>query len=180
MGMQGDGGGVSEGETAKDPIDFQVTDLLTGSVTSGTLFSVSSDLQSGSWSWAGGTFALSALTFDFSIRINSPFTVQQGTADLQVRNGVVTVADGTGMFAGVFPGVGSAGSFSVPLVSSFALDYNLGNFNGDPLKVQFTLGNSGSTCIVPEPDTALLAGFISVLLLVWSPLTRRRRVSGRQ
>jgi hypothetical protein len=31
--------------------------------------------------------------------------VQQGTADLQVTNGVITVSDGTGMFAGIFPTV---------------------------------------------------------------------------
>ena len=113
MGMEGDGGGVSEGETAQDPIDFQVTNLVTGAITTGTLFSVSSDLQRGSWSWSNNTFVLNASDFDFSIRIDSPFTVQQGTADLQVRNGVITTSDGTGMFAGIFPGVGSPGNFSV-------------------------------------------------------------------
>lgn len=166
MGMEGDGGGVTEGETAKDPIDFHVTDLLTGLVTDGTLFTVSSDLEHGTWTWNGGTFALNASDFDFSIAIDSPFTVQQGTANLQVRNGVITVSSGTGMFAGLFPSVGGAGNFSVPFGSSFALDYNLGSFNGDPLAVTFTLGDSGSSCTIPEPSSAGLSGLAALLLIL--------------
>jgi hypothetical protein len=148
-----------------DPIDFQVIDLMTGAVKTGTLFDVSSDLQDGgSWSWGGGAFALNASNFDFSISLNSPYTVQQGTADLRVRNGIITTSDGSGMFAGIFPAVGTPGNFSVPFGNNFPIDYNLGNFNGDPLDVEFTFGNSGLACTVPEPSFVfLLGGLLSVL-----------------
>jgi MYXO-CTERM domain-containing protein len=98
---------------------------------------------------------LNATNFDFSISVNSPFTVQHGTAVLQVRNGIITVSTGTGMFANLFPTVGSAGNFLIPFTTHFSLDYNLGNFNGDPLAVQFTLANSGSAMarIDSDPST---------------------------
>jgi PEP-CTERM motif len=145
-----------------DPVDFKVTDLKTGVVTSGSLFSVSSDMGgSGSFSWDTGTFDLNASDFDFSIRIDSPFTVQQGTADLKVDNGLITVSAGTGMFAGLFPAVGSSGDFTIPFDNNFVLDYNLGDFNGDPLAAQFFLGGSGQACFIPEPATwaMMMLGF---------------------
>ena len=156
-----------------DPISFQVTDLTSGAVTAGTLFDVSSDLGVGSWTWGSGTFALNAMDFDFSIRMNSPFTVQQGTADLQVRNGIITTSDGTGMFAGIFPAVGTPGTFSIPFGSNFSIDYNLGSFSGHPVDVLFTLGDSGSACAVPEPATAALMGIAAALLLAGA--TRRTK-----
>jgi hypothetical protein len=156
-----------------DPIAFQVTDLTTGQITTGTLFSSSTDLQgTGSWSWESGTFALNASYFDFDISIDSPFTLQQGTADLQVRNGLITASSGTGIFAGVFPSVGSAGSFSVPLASSFSLNYDLGTFNNDPVAVQFTLDNGGSACVTPEPSP-----LFSLLVLAGFPVYRRMRAA---
>lgn len=169
--------GVGEGEgTEHDPIDFQVTDLKTGAITTGTLFDVSSDLQgTGSWSWGSGAFTLDAPNFDFSIEISSPFTVQQGTADLQVRKGTITTSDGTGMFAGIFPAVGSPGNFSVPFSNSFSIDYDLGNFNGDPLDVQFTLSNSGSACLAPEPATIVPMGLAVVGLLLVEVVARRAK-----
>ena len=110
-------------------------------------------------------FTLDASYFDFSISMDSPFTVQQGTAELQVRNGKVTTSSGTGMFAGIFPGVGTSGDFSVPFDSNFLIDYNLGTFNNDPVGVQFTLDNGGSVCITPEPSLlfplTVLVGFLA-------------------
>ena len=151
-----DAPGIAPDGSEMDPIDFQVTDLKTGGITTGSLFSVSSNLQgTGSWSWTGGVFSLNAANFDFSINLNSPFTVQQGTATVQVRNGLITVSSGTGIFAGTFPAVGGSGIFAVPLSSDISINYNLGDFNGDPVAVQFALGDSGSACSVPEPSAAL-------------------------
>jgi hypothetical protein len=166
MSMNGSPDLTAGGETnGIDPIAFQVTDLINGAITTGTLFDVTSHLQGGgSWSWGSGAFTLNASNFDFSISLDSPFTVQQGTGVLQVRNGIITTSNGTGMFAGIFPAVGSPGNFSVPFSNALSLDYNLGNFNGDPLDVQFTLGDSGSTCVTPEPSAVFpLAGFLGVL-----------------
>lgn len=139
-----------------DPISFQVTDLVTHVVTTGELFDVTSNMGGpGTFTWNSNSFALNATDFDFSITVNSPFTVQHGTAVLQVRNGIITVSTGTGMFANLFPTVGSAGNFLIPFTTNFSLDYNLGNFNGDPLAVQFTLANSGSAMarIDSDPST---------------------------
>src|SRR5262249_15582669 len=124
MGMACDTCGapsISPEGTERDPIDFRVTDLATGIITTGTLFDVSSAIRGdGTWSWSGGTFALNATDFDFHISINSPFTVQQGTANLVVQNGIVTTSDGSGIFSGVFPAIGSAGTFSTPLSNAFS------------------------------------------------------------
>jgi hypothetical protein len=165
--------------TGVDPISFQVTDLISQVVTTGQLYDVTSSLSGpGTFSWGSNTFSLNAIDFDFSIDLNSPFTVQHGTAVLQVRNGIVTISSGTGIFAGLFPSVGSAGNFSIPFGAHFSLDYNLGDFNGDPLAVQFTLADSGSasvapppsgptgspTDIVPEPTTWATASFAILLI----------------
>lgn len=171
------GDGVSE--AMGDPVNFQVTDLATGAVTTGSLFSVSSSLQNGgTWSWGGGIFAVDASTFNFSISMDSPFTVEQGTADLQIRNGFVTVSDGTGIFAGLFPAAGSPGDFSVPFSSTFPLDYNLGTFNNDPLDVKFTLSNEGSSCAIPEPSELLpLIAGVTAFIAVRRTQKQRGNVS---
>lgn len=141
-----------------DPVDFKVTDLKTGGVTQGSLFSVLvGGMGAGSFSWGGGVFNLNASDFDFSIKMDSPFTVQQGVANLKVVNGIITVSEGAGVFAGLFPAVGSPGDFSIPFSTDFLLNYNLGDFNGDPLAVQFTLGGAGAACVsIPEPATWMM------------------------
>jgi hypothetical protein len=135
-----------------DPVSFQVTDLITHVVTSGDLYDVTSSLSGpGTFSWRDNTFSLNATNFDFGISLTSPFTVQHGTAVLQVRNGLITTSSGTGIFAGLFPTVGSSGNFAIPFGTNFSLDYNLGDLNGDPLAVLFTLGDSGSASVASDP-----------------------------
>jgi hypothetical protein len=175
VALQVVGPGVFLDPGAIDPIHFNVTDLLNGHVTSGSLFEVSSHLLGqGLWTWQGGIFTLSAQDFDFAINMDSPFTVQQGTADVSVRDGLITASSGTGMFSGVFPAVGTSGTFSVALPSDFSLDYNLGNFGADPLAVQFDFSDSGSLSTVPEPS--------AIVSLVLGMMTGagifRRRIRG--
>jgi hypothetical protein len=156
------------GSTLADPISFKVTDLDTGAIVEGTLFSLSSDfLGVGSLSWTNGTFTLNALdadSYEFHIDLDSPFTIQQGTADLRVDNGVITVSQGTGMFAGIFPAVGTPGNFAVPFDNDLTIDYNLDVFPGNPVNVQFTIDNAQTISNVPEPSTLALLG--SCLLIV--------------
>jgi hypothetical protein len=153
MSMRGYGG-PEPGDKAEDPIAFKATDLKTGAITQGQLFEVLADLNGAStWSWNATGFNVNATNFDFSININSAFTTQQGTATLAIRNGVITTSTGTGMFSGLFPSVGTPGNFSTSFSNSFHLNYDLGTFGGDPTAIEFTFGNSGSSCQTPELST---------------------------
>jgi hypothetical protein len=173
------GNGVFLDPDAIDPITFRVTDLLTGHVSTGSLFDVSGHLLGqGSWTWQGGIFSLAAQNFDFGINIDSPYTVQQGTAAVSVRDGLITASSGTGMFASLFPAVGTSGTFSVALANSFSLDYNLGNFGGDPLAVQFTLSDSGSIPAAPEPP-AIVSAVLALLTGAGVVYRRMRRPAWR-
>ena len=158
----------------KDPIDFRVTDLLTSSVLTGELLDITSDmLGPGTFSWDSSTFTVSARDFDFLIDMNSPYTVQKGTLNLRISGGKVTTSSATGIFAGIFPGVGSSGTFSVPF-GSLTLDYDLGNFGSDPLSVNFDFGNSGTAVAGPEPSSLTLFGTTALALLGYGLRDRLR------
>jgi len=159
-----------------DPIHFDLIDLVTQEELAGTLLQIESELQGdGSFLWDGGLFQLDASFFDFSIDISSPYTVQQGTVDLKVRNGIITTSVGTGLFANIFPSVGQSGAFSLPL-GGIQLDYSLGDFDGHGLDVTFDFNGGGEAAArvpgeVPEPGSLLLLG--SCLLKLARTATRR-------
>lgn len=143
-----------------DPISFDVFDPNTSTHTTGTLLSIDAFLSGhGAFDWEGNTFSLNAKYFDFTIQMNSPFTTEQGTLDFQVRNGIVMDSLGTGMFAGLLPGVGSSGNFSVPFSNDITLDYNLGNMGGNNPDVTFSFDGGGQAVAgIPEPSSLLLLG----------------------
>ena len=91
----------------------------------------------GSFSWSGDMFDLNATYFDFTLQMNSAFTTEQGTIDFHVRNSLVTTSSASGMFAGLLPGVGSSGNFSVPFAKDLTLNYDLGNMGGPNADVSF-------------------------------------------
>jgi hypothetical protein len=83
----------------------------------------------------------------------------RGTALLEIRDGLITQSEDTGIFDGLLPTVGSPGTFSIPFPSEIVLNYelpNLGSF------VEFDLGHG----LAPEPATlGLLAlGGLGALL----------------
>jgi hypothetical protein len=168
---------VSRGARARgrDPISFEVIDLVTGELFGGTLLSIDAALGAGAFSWDSdaGTFMLDASDFMFAIDMTSPFTSINGTIDFQVSGGIVTSSTLTGAFAGMLPGVGSSGTFAVPF-APIAFDYDLGDFGGHDLDVGLAFGGDGeAVAAVPEPASlVLLATGASVLLV----LVRRRRV----
>ena len=154
-----------------DPIHFDIIDLDGGSLLGGDLLEIEADLApDGALDWAGGTFSLDAIFFRLLIQLATPFTLQQGTVDFLVEGGVVTRSNATGIFAGLLPGVGSPGTFSVPF-GPIVFDYDLG-----PVPEGGSIGMSmigGS--VVPEPATVTLVA----LGLAGVAALGRRRGRGR-
>jgi hypothetical protein len=149
----------SVGEFIHDPITFDVLDPLTGIYTSGTLEDIESAMTgTGSFSWNSGVFSVNATSsFTFTIDMTSPYiqSGERGSVDFQITNGMVTTSATTGIFAGLFPSVGSAGTFSMPLSNDLTLDYDLGSMGGAAPLVTFGFDDGGEAS-VPEPASFLL------------------------
>ncbi|CAH1076227.1 hypothetical protein [Candidatus Nitrotoga sp. 1052] len=163
---------------AKDPIDFQVTDLVTGEILSGTLLDITLDMfGEGDFLWdsAAGLFKTNAENLLFSIVIDSPYTLQTGNLMMEILDGVVVTADDSGMFEGILPLIGTSGELTIPL-GEITLDYNFGDFGGHELDVTIDFSGSGQALAsIPEPDTLLL---LIAGLTGWSlsrAVNRRRR-----
>jgi hypothetical protein len=72
-----------------DPIEYSVTDLVTGEVHEGTLYSVVIDVLEaggGGFTWEQDVVELTARDADFKIEFPSKLTKLQGVLDLQVRS----------------------------------------------------------------------------------------------
>jgi hypothetical protein len=144
----------------RDPINFMILDLVTGELLEEVLLDISYDilgLGSLEWDSTTGSFSIDAENAEFHIDISSPFTLQQGVLDLDITNGLITVANDTGIFDGVLPAIGSSGTFSTTL-GDITLDYDFGDFGGHDLDItaSFSGGGDARASVVPEPSTLLL------------------------
>ncbi len=157
-----------------DPIDFTLFDLDTNMLLADTLLTIDMNLGEGDFDWSGSSIDVDATEMDLHIKMDSPYVVEKGVLDFVIHGGVVTQSNATGIFAGLFPSVGSNGKFTSAL-GELSLDYNLGDFNGDALDITFDFGNGGSAAAgVPEPSTYYVTGLVLLLLGNGSRLRRIR------
>lgn len=131
-----------------DPIVAIVTDLETGAVRIETLLAIEVDAGMGSFSWDGGMLTNASSDFQFTINLDSPWTVQHGTIKLVGVGGMITTSDKTGMFAGAaLPPIGASTFFSAPLSNVIEFDYDvtLDPTVGNNVDVDLELSGSGET-----------------------------------
>lgn len=156
---------------AKDPIDFQVFDTDTGEILlEDRLLNIEASIFADpdfaynnfmSWNTNVKSFNVNAFNANFSIEMSSPFTIQQGILFLEIRGGLVTRSDDTGIFDGLLPAVGSPGVFSMPL-DGITLDYDLGDsipFGTRNLSIGFSFNASDQAFaidrqVIPLPAAA--------------------------
>lgn len=113
----------------KDPIDFIVTDLVTGERHQGTLLSIAMDMlpaaEGGGIGWNSNEVTVAATEMNLKIEIPGQYTSLTGRLDLQIRGGVVTVADATGIYDGILPPIGTRVPFSFAMQNEIEFDYDL-------------------------------------------------------
>jgi hypothetical protein len=86
-------GGRTNSRRQVDPVDFTVTDLVTGRVHTGTLYTVTIDILKaggGGFVWDKDEVEVTAADLDFKIEFPTALTSLQGKLDLRVRGGEVT------------------------------------------------------------------------------------------
>lgn len=113
----------------KDPIDYIVTDLVTGARVQGTLLSISMDMLpaslGGGINWDSNQVVISATDMNLRIEIPGQLTSLTGRVDLQIRGGIVEVANASGIYAGILPAVGSAVPVAFNMINDIEFDYDL-------------------------------------------------------
>jgi hypothetical protein len=158
-----------------DPIDFTILDLVTGDSVESVLLDISYDIRGlGSLEWDSttGYFSIDAKNAEFHIDITSPFTLQQGILDLEIVDGLITVANDTGIFDGVLPSVGTPGAFLTTL-GDITLDYDFGEFGGHDLDIAANFGGGGSAHVVAIPEPSSFSIFTAGIALVLGYRKRR-------
>lgn len=128
-----------------DPIEFTATNTATGAVTEHTLLDINTTVSGqGLAEWSGNTLTVDAprLTLDIDIPAQVIDPAQAGTMRLEVDNGVVQTAVGTGIFAGVLPPVGQTTPFTV-LMPDITLRYDLGLDPTQPWRVDAKFSGGG-------------------------------------
>ena len=141
-------GGRTNSRRQVDPVDYTVTDLVTGEVHTGTLYTVTIDILKaggGGFVWDKDEVEVTAADLDFKIEFPTALTSLQGKLDLRVRNGEVTHSESTGTYAGVLPPVGARIPLTFPLADTEEFDYNLGDFDGHDLNVNLEFSGAGET-----------------------------------
>ncbi len=142
------GGAGSFDSGVQDPVHLVATNLDTGDVVEASLFDYSIDTDSsGLTQWSGDIFETDSHELEFIFDIPSAFVVsdQSGSIVLIITNGVVDVADDTGVFDGLLPPVGTPVPLSFLLPNDFNLDYDLRLDPDNNWEVTVDLSGAGGT-----------------------------------
>ncbi len=138
----------------KDPVDYHVTDLVTGERHQGTLLAISMDMLptsiGGGITWDSNRVVISATDLNFNIELPGRFTSLTGRLDLQIRGGVVASSFATGIYAGSVPPVGAAVPLEFDVVNDIEFDYDLSSLTPAGNDVDVTLEMYGSGEAIDE------------------------------
>lgn len=141
-------GGGAAASALSDPVHFIATNLNTGVAVDAVLLDIDltfDDTGIVDWNPGGLTIDTPELTLVVDIPPTHIAPGQAGRLELRVESGSVTVANDSGIFAGVLPPVGTAVAFTVPVPSTFTLDYDLGLNPADPWDVEAVLSGGGDS-----------------------------------
>lgn len=141
-------GGRAGSRRQVDPVDYTVTDKVTGKVHTGTLYTVTIDILKrggGGFLWENDKVEITNQDLDFYIEFPTALTSLQGKLDLRVRKGVVTHSEATGTYAGKLPPVGTRIPIELDLPNTEDFDYDLGDFEGHDLEVDLDFSGAGET-----------------------------------
>jgi hypothetical protein len=152
----------------KDPVDYQLLNLVTGEEITGSFLSIPWSIEEGQWSWENNVFTMDARNGDFHIALDSIFIAQSGLLDLVIVEGQIVTLTDSGVFEGVLDdySVGDVGPISFDLPNEIEFDWDFfgqnSNLSGPETdwEASLMLYNEGTAenYEVPEPTTlAILA-----------------------
>src|SRR5581483_3659408 len=147
-----------------DPLNFTVADASGTLLLEQTLALVRAGSEGGGGlSWQNDLLTFDAsepgASADFAVTV-TPLSGSASSLHLQVDNGLVVAAEGTGpLFASLsLPSPGSSGSFSLVLPALLSFDYDLSRFGDQLLTVTGDWAEAGLTGAAPEPASGVLLG----------------------
>lgn len=147
-----------------DPLNFTVADTSGALLLDQTLALVRAGSEGGGGlSWQNDLLTFDAgdpgASADFAVTV-TPLSGSASSLHLQVENGLVVDASGTGPLFGSLslPSLRSSGSFSLVLPGLLSFDYDLSRFGDQLLTVTGDWAEAGLTGAAPEPASALLLG----------------------
>lgn len=138
-----------------DPIEYSVSNHVSGVVTRGMLLSVEVDIPAsryGGFIWESNKVEITASNLTFRVALPSTNTSLQGELLIEVGGGSVTNASATGHFAGLAPAIGASLPLSLDVPNEIEFDYDLGDFGDAELDVGLDLHGAGETAAEAESD----------------------------
>ncbi len=138
-----------------DPIEYSVSNHVSGVVTRGTLLTVEVDIPAspyGGFIWESNKVEITASNLTFRVALPSTNTSLQGQLLIEVGDGGVTNASATGYFAGMAPAIGASLPLSLDVPNEIEFDYDLGDFGDADLDVGLDLHGAGETAAEAESE----------------------------
>jgi hypothetical protein len=145
------GSASARAERRRDPIVVRVRDNAGNVTLESNLLEIDTQLHGdGEMNFENGQMFIGAPGADFKVNMTSPFTLQQGTIDLQVRDGTVVVSESTGVFAGMIPPVGTPVPIVFTMPPQIEIDYQLPQ--GPAEDVEFDMGGGSNDLPICPAD----------------------------